>query len=44
MAQNLCSSIEIFYGKCESWFLEMIGAELSRGWREVDKKQLYEVG
>jgi hypothetical protein len=34
----------IFYGECESWFLEMIGVELSKEWREVDKEQLYETG
>jgi hypothetical protein len=44
MEWDPCYSIEIFYGECESRFLEMIGAELSKGWKEVDKRQLYEVG
>jgi len=31
MEQYPCCSIENFYGECESWFLERIGAELSKG-------------
>jgi hypothetical protein len=38
-----CYSINKFYGEYESWFLETIGVELSKEWKEVDKEQLYEV-
>jgi hypothetical protein len=37
-------SIDNLYGECESWFLETIGAELSKEQRDVDKEKLYEVG
>jgi hypothetical protein len=37
-------SIEKLYGECESQFLETIGAKFSKEWREVDKRQLYEIG
>jgi hypothetical protein len=35
-------SIGNHYGECESQFLEMMGAELSKEWRDVDKEKLYE--
>ncbi len=44
MEWDPCCSIEKLYGECESQLLERIGAELSKGWKEVDKRQLYEVG
>jgi hypothetical protein len=40
MEQDSYYLIGKFYGECESRFLEMIGAELSKEWREVDKEQL----
>jgi hypothetical protein len=40
MEQNPCYSIGKLYGECKSRFLETSGAELSKGWREVDKEQL----
>jgi hypothetical protein len=36
--------IDNLYGECKSRFLKMIGAELSREWKDVDKEKLYEVG
>jgi hypothetical protein len=44
MEWDLGCSMDNLYGECESRFLEMIGAKLSKEWREVDKEQLYEVG
>ncbi len=44
MEQDPCCSIDNLYGECELGFLEMIGVELSKEWREVDKEQLYETG
>jgi hypothetical protein len=41
--QNLYCSIEIFYGECESRFLEMIGDELSGERKDVDEEKLLEV-
>ncbi len=38
MEQDSCCSIDKLYGECESWFLEMIGAGLSKEWKEVDKE------
>jgi hypothetical protein len=32
------------YEQCESWFLGMIGAELSRERGEVDKQKPFETG
>jgi hypothetical protein len=32
------------YGECETQKQKRIGVELSRGWREADHKQIYEVG
>jgi hypothetical protein len=40
MEQNPCYSIGKLYEECKSQFLETSGAELSKGWREVDKEQL----
>ncbi len=42
MERDPCCSIDNLYGECESRFLETIGAELSKEWKEVDKQQLYE--
>jgi hypothetical protein len=42
MEWDLSYSIDNIYGECESWFLEMIGVKLSKEWRDVDKKKLYE--
>jgi hypothetical protein len=44
MERNPCHSIDNLDGECESRFLETIGAELSKEWKEVNKEQLYEVG
>ncbi len=44
MEQNPCCSIENIYKECKSRFLEMIGVELSKEWKDVDKEKLYEVG
>jgi len=41
--QNPYCSIEIFYGECESRFLEMIGDELSGERKDVDEEKLLEV-
>ncbi len=43
MEQDPWCKIDNLNGECESQFLEMIGVELSREWREVYKEQLYEV-
>jgi hypothetical protein len=43
MEQDPWCKINNLYGECESQFLEMIGVELSREWREVYEEQLYEV-
>jgi hypothetical protein len=43
MEGDPCCSIDNLYGECESRFLETIGAKLSKEWRDVDKKILYEV-
>ncbi len=42
MERDPCCSIDKLYGECESWFLETIGVELLKEWREVDKEELYE--
>jgi len=42
MERNLCYSIDNLYGECESRFLEMISVELSKEWKDVDEKKLYE--
>jgi hypothetical protein len=42
MEWNPCCSIDNFCGECESRFLEMIGVELSKEWKDVDKEKLYE--
>ncbi len=39
MEQDPGCSIDNLYGECESWFLEMIGAELSKEWMDVDQKK-----
>jgi hypothetical protein len=44
MERDPYCSIDNLYGECESRFLEMIGAKLSKEWGEVDKEQLYEIG
>jgi hypothetical protein len=44
MERDPCCLIEKLYGECESRFLEMIGAECSKEWKEVHKEQLFEVG
>ncbi len=44
MEQNPCYSIDNLYGECESRFLEMIGAELSKERKDVDNEKLYEAG
>ncbi len=44
MERNPCCSIDNLYGECDSRFLEMIGAKLSKEWKDVDEKKLYEVG
>jgi hypothetical protein len=44
MEQNPCCLIENIYKECKSRFLEMIGVELSKEWKDVDKEKLYEVG
>ncbi len=36
--------IYYFYGECESWFLETIGAELLKERWDVDNGKLYEAG
>jgi hypothetical protein len=43
MEWNPCCLIDNLYGECESRFLEMIGAELSKKQRDVDKENLYEI-
>jgi hypothetical protein len=43
MGRNPCCSIDNLYGERESRFLEMIGAELSKEWKDVDEEKLYEV-
>jgi hypothetical protein len=42
--RNPWCAIDNLDGECESQFLETIGAELSKEWKEVNKEQLYEVG
>jgi hypothetical protein len=42
--QDLGCSIDNLYGEWESRFLEAIGANLSKEWKEVGKEQLYEAG
>ncbi len=37
-------SIDNVYEECEARFLEMIGAKLSKEWKDVDNEKLYEVG
>jgi hypothetical protein len=44
MEWNLCYLIDNLYEECESRFSEMIGVELSREQKDVDKEKLYEVG
>ncbi len=44
MERNPCYSIDNLYGECESQFLEMIGAELSKERKDVDNEKLYEAG
>jgi len=44
MERDPSYSMDTLYEQCESWFLGMIGAQLSRERGEVDKKKLYEVG
>ncbi len=44
MKQNLCCSIDDFYGECESRFLEMMGTIVSREWEDEVKGELYEAG
>jgi hypothetical protein len=44
MERDPCCSIDNLDGERESQFLETIGAELSKEWREVNKEQLYEDG
>ncbi len=44
MVRDPCCSIDKLYWEYESWFLETIGVELSKEWREVDKEQIYEAG
>jgi hypothetical protein len=36
--------MDILYEQCESQFLGKINAKLSREWRDVDKRKLYEAG
>ncbi len=43
MEHDLGCLIDNLYGECESWFLEMIGAKLSKEQKDVDKEKLYEV-
>jgi hypothetical protein len=42
MERDPCYSIENLYKECESWLLEMIGVELSKEQKDVDKEKLYE--
>jgi hypothetical protein len=44
MERDPCCSIDNLYGECESWFLEMIGVEFLKEWKDVDKEKAYEVG
>ncbi len=44
MERNPCCSIDNLYGECESRFLKMIGAKLSKERKDVDEKKLYKVG
>ncbi len=44
MEWDLGCLIDNLYEECESQFLEMIGAEISKEWKDVDNEKLYEVG
>ncbi len=44
MEPNPCCSFDNIYTECKSRLLEMIGAKLSRERKDVDEKNLYEVG
>jgi hypothetical protein len=44
MVRNHYCSIDNLSGECVSQFLEMIGAQLSKEWKDVDKEKLYEGG
>ncbi len=44
MCQDPNRSIDNLYEKCESQFLETIGVELSKEWKDLDNKKLYEAG
>jgi len=44
MECNPSCSMDNLYDQCESWFLGMIGAELSRERGEVDKQKPFETG
>ncbi len=44
MEQDCGCSINNLYEECESRFLEMIGAKLSKERRDVDNEKLYEAG
>jgi hypothetical protein len=44
MEQDRGCSINNLYEECESRFLEMISAKLSKERRDVDNEKLYEAG
>jgi hypothetical protein len=44
MERNLGYSMDIFYELCESRFWWRISAKLSREWKDMERRKLYEVG